>query len=192
MKKILLLILVAFTTQSCNTPNYVFSRVSQKTFSFPNGTYLLNTIDAPESIRLELRELVIDQLEDRIYHGKLVSIQDTPVSLINSQPGFNSAAEDLERLASRAKGYDYFINIKAEKLADDLESLQIGNIEPNEANITKVSLEIINLNEKVSVYYSHVRSELKVENDSKDLAFSVGTQTMMKNSLRKILKRMKQ
>ena len=168
----------------------MFSSVSQKTYSFPEGTYLLNIIDAPESVRLELREMVFDKLEDRILNGKLVSIQDTPVTLINSQPGFNSSAEDLEQLASRAKGYDYFINIKAEKPADDLGSIQIGNIDPNEANVTKVSLEIINLNDKVSIYYSHVRSELKVDDDSKDFAFSVSAQSMMKNSLKKILKRM--
>lgn len=190
MKKLLLFLLIAISIQSCNTPSYMFSSVSQKTYSFPEGTYLLNIIDAPESVRLELREMVFDKLEDRILNGKLVSIQDTPVTLINSQPGFNSSAEDLEQLASRAKGYDYFINIKAEKPADDLGSIQIGNIDPNEANVTKVSLEIINLNDKVSIYYSHVRSELKVDDDSKDFAFSVSAQSMMKNSLKKILKRM--
>ena len=190
MKKLLLFLLIAISIQSCNTPSYMFSSVSQKTYSFPKGTYLLNIIDAPESVRLELREMVFDKLEDRIPSGKLVSIQDTPVTLINSQPGFNTSAEDLEQLASRAKGYDYFINIKAEKPADDLGSIQIGNIDPNEANVTKASLEIINLNEKVSVYYSHLRSELKVDDDSKDFAFSVSAQSMMKNSLKKILKRM--
>ena len=190
MKKLLLFLLIAISIQSCNTPSYMFSSVSQKTYSFPEGTYLLNIIDAPESVRLELREMVFDKLEDRILNGKLVSIQDTPVTLINSQPGFNSSAEDLEQLASRAKGYDYFINIKAEKPADDLGSIQIGNIDPNEANVTKVSLEIINLNDKVSVYYSHIRSELKVDDDSKDFAFSVSAHSMMKNSLKKILKRM--
>tara|TARA_B100000953_G_scaffold51079_1_gene39399 strand:+ start:355 stop:933 length:579 start_codon:yes stop_codon:yes gene_type:complete len=191
MKKLVFFILVTISIQSCNTPSYVFSNVSQKTYSFPEGTYLLNIIDAPESVRLELRELIFDKLEDRIPDGKLVSIQDTPVTLINSQPGFNNSAEYLEQLSSRAKGYDYFINIKAEKPADDLGSLQIGNIDPGEANVTKVSLEIINLNEKVRVYNSHVRSELKVPDDSKDFAFSVSAQSMMKNSLKKILKRMK-
>jgi len=190
MKKLVLFLLIAISIQSCNTPSYVFSSVSQKTYNFPEGTYLLNIIDAPENVRLELREMIFDKLEDRISNGKLVSIQDTPVTLINSQPGFNSSAKDLEQLASRAKGYDYFINIKAEKPADDLGPLQIGNIEPAEVNLTKVSLEIINLNEKVSVYYSHVRSELKVPDDSKDFAFSVSAQSMMKNSLKKILKRM--
>jgi len=191
MKKLVLFLLIAISIQSCNTPSYVFSSVSQKTYNFPEGTYLLNIIDAPENVRLELREMIFDKLEDRISNGKLVSIQDTPVTLINSQLGFNSSAEDLQQLASRAKGYDYFINIKAEKPSDDLGSLQIGNIEPGEANVTKVSLEIINLNEKVSVYYSHVRSELKVPDDSKDFAFSVSAQSMMKNSFKKILKRMK-
>ncbi|WP_026914001.1 hypothetical protein [Christiangramia portivictoriae] len=190
MKKTALFLILAFILQSCNTPSYMFSGLSQKAYSFPEGSYLLNVIDAPESVRMELREMVFDKLEDRIPNRKLVSIQNTPVTLINPRPGFNSSAEDLEQLASRVKGYDYFINIKAEKPADDLGSIQIGNIDPGEANVTKVSLEIINLNEKVSVYHSHVRSELKVPDDSKDFAFSVSAQSMMKNSLKKILKRM--
>ena len=47
MKKLLLFLLIAFSTHSCNTPSYMFSSVSQKTYSFPEGTYLLNIIDAP-------------------------------------------------------------------------------------------------------------------------------------------------
>lgn len=190
MKKIALFLILAFILQSCNTPNYVFSSLSQKAYSFPEGSYLLNVIDAPESVRMELREMVFDKLEDRIPNGKFVSIQNTPVTLINPKPGFNNSRKDLEELALRAADYDYFINIQAEKPADDLGTLQVGNIQPGEANVTIVSLEIINLNDKVSVYSSQVRAELKNNDDSKDFAFSASTRKMIKNSLKKILNRM--
>jgi len=185
----LLLIAISFSLVSCHTPSYAFERTSSKYFKFPKGSYLLNTIDAPEVVRLDMQEMIFEEFGEKIGPNNITSLQKATVRVIPSKIHFHPDQETIKQWDQSTGTYDYMINIIAKKESDDVQSMVIGNLDPSDKNIVTVGMEIINLNNQASVFFSHVRAELSDRNDTKDFSFAVSSNTMLKKSLKKILKR---
>ena len=181
----LLFAAISLTLISCHTPSYTFDRTSSRYFKFQEGKYLLNTIKAPEVVRLDMRE----QVFDKFGKANVTSLQEAPVNLYPSEIPINPDQEIIQQLKETAGNFDFIINVIAEKESDDVSSMKIGNMDPSDRNIVHVAFEIIDLNNQASVYFARVRSELSDKDDNKDFSFAVDANTMLRKSLKKILKR---
>ena len=188
-KCFLILIAISFSLVSCHTPSYVFDRISSNYFRFPEGNYLLNTIDAPEAVRLDMQEMIFEEFGKEIGQKNITSLQKATVRVIPSKIHFHPDQETIKQWDQSTGSYDYMINIIAKKESDDVQSMVIGNLDPSDKNIVNVGMEIINLNDQASIFFSQVRAELSDSNDNKDFSLAVSSNTMLKKSLKKILKR---
>ncbi|CAL68560.1 hypothetical protein [Christiangramia forsetii] len=190
MKKyFILLVALSFTLISCHSPSYVFDRTSSNYFKFPKGNYLLNTIDAPEAVRLDMQEMIFEEFGEEIGQKNITSLQKATIRIIPSKIHFHPDQETIKEWDQSTGNYDYIINIIAEKESDDVQSMVIGNLDPSDKNIVTVGMEIINLNDQASIFFSQVRAELSDNNDTKDFSFAVSSNTMLNKSLKKILRR---
>lgn len=181
----LFLLIISLILASCHTPSYTFDRTSSRYFKFQKGTYLLNTVKAPEAVRLDMREMITDKFGE----NNIVTLQNASVRLVPSEIPFNPNKEILRQLKESAPHFDFIINVFTVKESDDVQTMQIGNLDPSDKNIVTVGFEIIDLNDQASVYFARVRSELSNSDDNKDFSFAVDANTMLRKSLKKILKR---
>jgi len=149
----------------------------------------LNTIDATEAVRLDMQEMIFKEFGGDIGQNNITSLQKSTVRIIPSKIHFHPDQETIKQWDQSTGSYDYIINIIAEKESNDVQSMVIGNLDPSDKNIVKVGMEIINLNDKASIFFAQVRAELSNSDDSKDFSFAVDSNTMLKKSLKKILKR---
>lgn len=187
--KFLFFILISFLLISCHTPSYTFSKVSSSYIKLPEGKYLLNTVDAPEAVRLDMQKLISENFKKKIKNTSLIPLQETSLNLFSVQIPFNPSQQIISQLSENTGNFDYLINVKAEKNSDDIGSIQIGNLSNSDKNIVYVGFEIIDLNDQTSLYFARVKAELSQQNDNKDFAFATDANTMLRKSLKKILRR---
>lgn len=189
MKRSLLFFLAtSISLVSCHSPSYTFNRSSDTKIIFPEGEYLLNTIQAPEAVRLDMQEMIFDDFTEYIGAHKLTTLQDAPVSIFPSEITLRPEKKIIQHLDDSTRDFDFLINIKTEVLSDDVGGIQIGNLADSDKNTVNVGIEILDLNKHTSIYFSQVRAHLSTRNDTKDLAFAADTNTMLKKSLKKILR----
>ena len=186
MKRFILIFLViSLSLYSCHTPSYSFDRTSSRYFKIEEGKYLLNTIKAPEAVRLDMQEKIMEKFEDQ----DIIILQKASVNIYPSEIPIHPTPEIIKQLKETAGDFDYIINVIAEKESEDVSSMQIGNLDPSDKNVVHVTMEIINLNNQASAFYARVRSELSDNNDNKDFSLAVDANSMLRKSLKKILKR---
>lgn len=169
---------------SCHTPSYTFTRNSSNSFNPVPGKYLLNYIDAPEAVRSEFQEKLLEK-----FPPNTIPAENAPVSIIPGKIPENPDRTFLERLSRSTGNFDYFINVAAGISSDDIDSMQIGNLDPSSRNETYVVVEVFDLKNPGSVFYSRLKATLQERDDNQDFSFAVDSNTMLKRSLKKILKR---
>ena len=185
MKKLLLLsIALSLALSSCHTPSYTFSRNSSNNFKPVKGEYLLNYIHAPEAVRKEFQDMLLDRLPENT-----MIAENAPVSIFPTQIPENPDTDLIRQISSSTGDFDYLININASIASDNISSMQIGNLDPSASNETYVALEIFDLNNPGTIFYSSVRAHLNDPDDNMDFSFAADSNTMLKKSLKKILKR---
>ena len=190
-RSLLFLLVISISLASCHSPSYTFNRASNRYLKFPEGKYLLNTIQAPEAVRLDMQEMIFDDFTEYIDANKLTTLQDAPVSIFPSEITLRPEKEIIQHLDESTRDFDFLINIKTEVLSDNVGAIQIGNLADSDKNTVSVGLEIIDLNNHTAIFFSQVRAHLSTRNDTKDFAFAADTNTMLKKSLKKILRRIK-
>ncbi|MFV8225612.1 hypothetical protein [Christiangramia aquimixticola] len=173
-----------FTLTSCHTPSYTFTKTSSNNFSLPEGKFLINYINAPEAVRTEFQELLLKK-----FPGNTITAENANVSIFPTKIPENPERELIEQISSSTGDFDYLINVNANISSEDIGTLQPGNLDPSAKNETFVAMEIFDLNNPGSIFYSKVRGYLRDADDSKDFSIAVDSNTMLRKSLKKILKR---
>ncbi|MCB7482251.1 hypothetical protein [Christiangramia sediminis] len=185
MKRLLLLsIVILLSLSSCHTPSYTFSGNSSNNFNAIEGEYLVNYINAPEAVRIEFQDMLLDKLPTNT-----VLAENAPISIFPTKIPENPDTELIGQIAKSTGEFDYLINVNANVKNDNIGSMQIGNLDPSAKNETFVALEIFDLNNPGTIFYTNVRAFLNDRDDSMDFSFAVDANTMLKKSLKKILKR---
>ncbi|TRO64400.1 hypothetical protein [Christiangramia sabulilitoris] len=185
MKRFLLLSAFLFLSlTSCHTPSYTFTRNSSNSFQPIEGKYLVNYIDSPEAVRTEFQDMLLEKFPKNTHLAQNSGVAIFPVN-IPENPG----SEKIKDISATTGDFDYLINIKANISSDNIDAMQIGNLAPSDSNETFVALEIFDLNNPGTIFYSRVRAYLQDRDDSQDFSFGVSSNTMLKKSLKKILRR---
>jgi hypothetical protein len=188
---------------SCQTKTYVFvNKTSRIGVDLRNGKWLLNEIDCHKNIRDKLTSEVIESLKPDL-QDRLFFIKDVKSLLITRKTDLNPNKTKLKELRD-GTGFDYFINIKARKNNNDLNTVEIYQDNTSSGkNESEVILEIYDLNLLEIIYSQRV-----VGTDSKDnqpsvwqtpksnklidnIDFYKSSNGLMLGSLKKILKDLK-
>ena len=186
---------ILISLASCQSSKYVFVDSNQKLgVDFTKGKWLLNEIDCPEYSKDVLTSETINyfkkNLKSRFFH-----IKDINGLLIAHKINLNPNKTKLKELKD-GTGYDFFINIVANKSKSDLSNDLYGNQ-------SEVFLEIYDLNLQQIVYSKHVigytgqgeksvfSGSSVIQNVINNIPLYKSSKTLMKKSLKKIFKDLK-
>ena len=188
MKRFLFLsITLFFILSSCYRPSYTFTQNSSNSFGTKKAKYLVNYVQAPEAVRTDFQEQLLERFPENT-----VLAENANVSIFPTEIPENPETDLIKQITTSTGDFEYLINIKAEISSDNISSIQVGSLDPSSSNETTVALEIFDLENPGTVFYSRVRATLQDRNDIKDFSFTVDTNTMLRKSLKKILKRIDQ
>lgn len=178
-KNVFTLLLVIMMCISCDSIRYVHNIESTPYgIDFRNGKWLLNKIESPQIINKSLTKIAIEGFSKHLGH-KLHYINDVKNIDLFYVP-LNPDTLLLKGIKKDAQ-FDYFINIK-------------GRVIKNEYNkiIAKTTLEIYNLNTLEIIYSREITGVHKIDyDDSRDVVFSKGVNSIIISSLRRIMKKIK-
>lgn len=189
MKKRFLFLTFLVVISSCNIPNYYFERTQNTGVDFRSGNWLLNEIEAPKG--------VIDALTKKSkkdftsFLGERVQyIHDAKGILIGKKVNLNPSINQMKDLRN-GTNYDYFINVKAGVLKEELGSLNVSNskFNANEENRSQVIIEIYDLQNLQIIYSNKVIGSTKTpENSSSDVQFSKSSENLIIGGYNKLIK----
>lgn len=187
MKKTLLFISILFI--SCNFPSYQFVKKQNTGVDFSKGKWLLNEVEAPLKIKEKLEEKSYKDLKSFL-GDRLTQFGNAKGILINARTPTNPTKNQLQELRN-GTNFDYFINIKAGILKDDLGSLSIStqNLNNFDENKSQVILEIYDL-ENLQIIYSNkiIAITQTPQNSSSDVHFSTSSENLIINGYKKLIK----
>lgn len=175
---------------SCYTASYKFSPESSNYgIEFRKGTWLLNEIESPPSIKDELTELTIENFRTYL-NDDLVYIRNIPPRLGTRKIPLNPDRKTLETLKN-GTGFDYIINIKVKGVKYGLGGMQILPDERPDSNLATVTLEIYDLENLEIIYLQQVRGSVSPNRIKEDFSLITTTEQIIKKSLKKIFKKIK-
>uniref|UniRef100_UPI00404A14FC hypothetical protein n=1 Tax=Flavobacterium sp. TaxID=239 RepID=UPI00404A14FC len=190
MKKVVFLTLLSFLLTGCVSTNYVFKNKTQQIgVDFRNGKWLLNEVDAPYNIEKKLNETAIEDFKI-LTEDKVTAISQAKDILIKRKVLLNPNKNDLKDLKT-GTNYDYFINIKAKNLKNEIGIVSLTNHKylNNETNSNEVVLEIYDLNNLEIIYSQKVIASSRIpENSTSDVHFSNTSNGMLTKAYKKIIK----
>ena len=190
MKKIALLFLIILVIISCNSVAYTTDYdVKRQGVNFREGKWLLAEIDCPSESSSELRSDVSDYFSS-ILKSNFTSFSPTKTALLSKKVEINPSVEILKRIKKETI-YNYLINVKGEKIREELSSIDLTNHNFTKGlnNQVAVTLEIYDL-DKSEIIYSRKyfgTTEIKEGNNS-DLNFNKSTTKMIQGCFKKLTK----
>ena len=186
---------ILISLASCQSSKYVFVDSNQKLgVDFTKGKWLLNEIDCPEYSKDVLTSETLNYFKKNL-KSRFFYINDMNGLLIAQKINLNPNKTKLKELKD-GTGYDFFINIVANKSKSDLSNDLYGNQ-------SEVFLEIYDLNLQQILYSKHVigytgQGEKSVfsgssvtQNVINNIPLYKSSKTLMKKSLKKIFKDLK-
>jgi hypothetical protein len=183
-------IICSLLTVSCVTTDYVFENTTQTTgVDFTKGKWLLHTIEAPYEIEEQLNKLSFEDFTD-ILNDRIVSSNDAKKILLPRAVRLSPSKNELKNL-KLGTDFDYFINIKAKNIINDLNSISLTNhnYRNNETTKNEVVLEIYDLNNATIIYTQKVIASIKIpEESNSDVHFSKSSNAMIIRAYKKLMK----
>ena len=193
MKKILCLLLSAIILYACNGISYIAERQIQNTgLDFTKGKWLINEVDCPKAVYSKLYR-TINQEFDAYLNGRLFITNQVNSILLPKKVVFNPTKDQIAQI-KKGTLFDYFVNIKAVVIKDDLVTIDFSNHKnPNKAiNRCSVILEVYDLNLTEIIYSKEITGTVKInEENNQDINFSKNTNQIILGCFKKIMKDVK-
>jgi len=202
MKKALFIsILLSFILASCVTSTYVFKFSATPGINFRKGKWLLNEIESPYIIRLQLTEIVKKEFS-KYLKGNLYILNKTKGLMLPPKIPLNPSKQILKEIKAGTR-FDYFINIKTKILNDDVGGITFGTTDDNnhvfnddsddysngDESKVRVTLEVYDLNNFNVIYSQTVIGITQLDNDSKGMTFAKDSYSLIITALHKIIKK---
>jgi hypothetical protein len=182
--------LLLFLLFSCNSISYLSENQNQKTgLDFTKGTWLLNDIDCPKDVYYELSDHLTKDFGKQLNENLFLARQQKS-SLIPKKVVINPSKIQLLDLKKNII-YDYFINVKAEKIKEDLGNVDFTNHKINKKLINRslIILEVYDLNLGEIIYSKKITGTIEIkENNNSDLNFNKNTNQIIISCYKKIWK----
>ena len=192
MVKNILFIFLLFLT-SCNSGSYISDIQSQKTgLNFTEGKWLINEVDCPKEVYPKLYGSINKDF-DNYLSGRLFISNQINTVLLPKKINFNPTKSEL---AAIKKGtlFDYFVNIKAEKIKGNLNNIDITNHKLNKGLLNRCSviIEVYDLNMLEIIYSKKITGSVSIkENENSDINFSKNTSQIIMTCYKRIMKDIK-
>lgn len=187
-KTLILLIIITFT--SCHIPRYTYFGNVNSSLDFSKGRWLLNDIESSKNIKNNLTKIA-DKEFSKLLGNRFSILNETEGILIPRKITSNPSKSILKDIKN-GTGFDFFINIRTETMSDEIGDIQIGHVYSKHENSVEINIEIYDLNLLEKIYSQSVIGNLSIpEDDNQDFAFAKGTNRMIINGFKKIMKKIK-
>lgn len=188
MKVIKLFILIVLFS-ACNLPKYYFKDDYITTgVNFSEGNWLLDRIQTSKENEDELTYMTTNYFEKKLDH-RFNTIFNEKV-LIAQKNNFSLNKEQLKQIKI-GTNYDFFIQIKAEILENELGSIDATPSKFNSNLTNEVSLQLIiyDLNTQEIIYNKQAIGVTgNIEKKSNNITLSKSSQKLLYGCLKKIFK----
>ncbi len=185
-------LLVIFSAMSCSFPNYSFDNATQTTgVDFTSGKWLLNEIEASNDVTDKLTQNATNDFK-AILGSRLSYLPETSGMLLSQKIDLNPDAKRIKELAE-GTGYDYFINIKANKVRNDFSAVDLTPASFNNGgqNINNITLEVYDLKNIMTIYSQTVTATVGRPKDNQDVHLSKPSTNLIYSAYRKLFNDLK-
>ena len=190
MNKVLIYLFVLVLFYSCSFPNYIIENKAQTLgLDFTQGKWLINDIDCPGNVYKELT-----QMSEKDFGGylqdRLFPVYQVRGIILPQKINFNPNKNNLLEMKKGCDGFDYFINIRAGKLKEDLGPLDIkpqNRRIQERSNQSEVLIEVYDLNLAVIIYSQKVIGTTTVTNDHQEVHLAKTSRSLLLGAYSKIM-----
>lgn len=190
MNKVLIYLFVLVLFSSCSFPNYIIENKAQTLgLDFTQGKWLINDIDCPGNVYKELT-----QMSEKDFGGylqdRLFPVYQVRGIILPQKINFNPSKNNLLEMKKGCDGFDYFINIRAGKLKEDLGPLDIkpqNRTIQERSNQSEVLIEVYDLNLAVIIYSQKVIGTTTVTNDHQEVHLAKTSRSLLLGAYSKIM-----
>jgi hypothetical protein len=191
MRKILFLLFATALFISCSFPNYIIENKAQTLgLDFTQGKWLLNDIDCPGNVYKELTQMSErdfgSYLQDRLF-----PVYGVREIILPRKINFNPSKNKLLEIKKGCDGFDYFINIRAGKLKEEVGPLDIkpqNRISQERSNRSEVLIEVYDLNLAQIIYSQKVIGTTIVTDDLQEVHLAKTSRSLLLEAYNKIMK----
>lgn len=191
MKTCVIFILSFIVFQSCSFPHYIMENKVQTTgLDFTQGKWLINDIDCPGNVYKTLIERSSKDFGNYL-NDRLFPVYDVKGLILPQKLSLNPNKNILNEIKKGCVGFDYFINIRAGKLKEDIGGLDLTPSNYNNksrSNQSEVWIEVYDLN-LLEIIYSQkaIGITTVAENDSQDVHLSKTSRGLLLGAYTKIM-----
>lgn len=185
----LLIFIICF---SCALPSSTFHHPPQAGVDFSKGKWLLNSLDVPSNVVLSLEKDVLKDLSKQL-KDRFMYYPNSKGFLLPQKIQMNPGP-DLLKDIRKVTNFDYFINIKAGILKDDLGSVsskQINAFSNVASNSVYVEMEIYDLNSTLVIYSQKVTSTVTRPENENGVVLSKSARDLIRNGYNKLFNDLK-
>lgn len=185
------LLLIVLIITSCNSVKYVHSGDVNSGLNLKKGKWLLNDVTSVKNDKeYDLTKLANEQFYE-LLENRLSLVSETKGILIpNSIP--YDVDKSILRDIKNGTGYDYFINIKTKRIADEVDVFGgSNNVMSSSENIGEITLTIYDLNILEEIYNQTVVGKLFVPENQESFRISKSSNDIIRSGLKRILKKIK-
>ena len=188
MKKVFILLIVVILI-SCNSVKYIHSGNVNSRLNFKKGKWLLNEITATKDIKHNLTRISNEKFSE-LLGGRFVKLNDARGVLIPRDISSDPSKFILKDIKN-GTGFDFFIDIRAKKKADEVDVFGGGNVMSSSENIGEITLIIYDLNLLEKVYSQSIIGKLFVPENKENFALSKSAGNIIICGLERIFKKIK-
>lgn len=178
----------SFLLISCSVPRYIVDVKGQNTgLDFTKGKWLLNFVDATAGTQNKITTMATADFA-KVLNLRFVYVADADGLLIPKKVEMNPSKSVMNNLKT-GTDFDYFINIKAHIIKDQLGSVDFSNHHLNKGGVneSELTLEVYDLNTSKIIYSQQVIGFVSRGNDSQDVHFAKSNDNLIIGSYKKMM-----
>lgn len=177
------------TLSSCSFPSYFFNNKGQTTgLDFTKGKWLMNNIDSPSEVSVQLTKKAKDDF-GKYLPNRLFFIYEPKGIILPKKITINPSKRTLEDI-KKGSDFDFFINIRAEKIKDELGVIDTTphHFYTDRNNKSEVIIEIYDLNLAQIIYSQKVIGTVSSTKSNEDVKFYKSSQSLILGCYKKLIK----
>ncbi len=182
-------ILFFFLLSSCASVSYQHIYEHSKGLDFKQGTWLVNTIesDIHGKSRIVLTNILLQELK-KLGGDSVHYIEDVNIDYLvpdNIQYDLSSEAANI---LHKTSGYDFLINLKTQKIRNDLHDINFPPPEDFSKSESEVTLVVYDIHTGQKIYSQRIIASVSLDEEDEDIKFAKSANSLVFKALKKGLK----
>ena len=184
--------IIIFFILSCTPVKYQVVYRSNKAINVSSGKWLVNSIEGDFSFKegQVLTDNLIKGLRkagiDSLYY-----IDDVILDYITPDHLSFKLTDDILKLLKETTDFDFLINVRTEKLNDNLGDIMFSPPDAYSTSKSEVSIIIYDIRQQQEIYDQQVIARVEMDETDEELNFSKSASSLIFNALNKGLKEIK-